>query len=47
MEWLEELQNQSINEQTSLIKKHIYDIILCYQQVEDISQNLSTKIDSL
>jgi hypothetical protein len=46
MEWLEELENQSINEQTILIRKHLDDITSCYQAVEDIYQNLSTKIDS-
>ncbi|MDM8561526.1 hypothetical protein [Candidatus Parabeggiatoa sp. HSG14] len=42
--FLEELQNQKIIEQTFTIKKHIDDIILCYQQVSDIYQNLSTKL---
>jgi hypothetical protein len=46
MGWFEELQNKSINEQTLVISKHIDDITLCYQQVEDIYKNLSTKIDS-
>jgi len=43
---LEELQNKQINEQTTTIRKHIDDIINCYQQVEDIYQNLSTKLNS-
>jgi DNA-binding phage protein len=43
--FLEELQNKQINEQTTTIMKHIDDIINCYQQVEDIYQNLSTKIN--
>jgi hemerythrin len=46
MGWFEELQNQQINEQTTLIRKHIDDITSCYQQVEDIYKNLSTQIDS-
>ncbi|OAD18684.1 hypothetical protein THIOM_005712 [Candidatus Thiomargarita nelsonii] len=46
MGWLEELQNHQINEQTTLIRKHIDDITSCYQPVEEIYQNLSTKIDS-
>jgi len=46
MGWLEELQNMQINEQTITIRKHIDNIINCYQQVEDIYQNLSIKLDS-
>jgi len=46
MGWLEELQNQQINEPTIVIRNHLDDITRCYHQVEDIYPNLSTQIDS-
>ena len=44
--WLEELQHPQINEQTKPIRKHIDDITSCYQQVEEVYQNLSIKTDT-
>ena len=40
MEWLEESQNEQVNEQIQSIKNHIDDIVLCYQQIEEIYQEL-------
>ena len=45
MELLEELENEQINKQTESIRNHIDDIVLCYHQVEEVYQELSTQID--
>jgi len=44
MTWLEESQNEQVNIQTQSIKNHIDDIVLCYEQIEEIYQELSSKI---
>ena len=43
--WLEELENEQINKQTESKGNHIEDIVLCYHQVEEVYQELSTQID--
>lgn len=45
MEWLEESQNEQIKKRTESIRNHLDEIILCYQQVEEVYQKLSTEID--
>jgi hypothetical protein len=45
MGWLEESLHYQINKQTESIRNHIDDIVLCYQQIEEVYQELSTEID--
>ena len=45
--WLEESQNEQVNKQTQSIKNHIDDIVLCYQQIEEIYQDLSSKMEPI
>ena len=44
MDLLDELQNASITAQTQRIRNHIDDIVLCYQQVEEVYQRLNNTL---